>query len=365
MAFGKIGLPAAAALTALAAATAGEACTSLVLTTTSGAQVYGRTMEFGVDLQSEGVVIPRGYALAATGPDGKPGLGWTTTYAAAGLNAFGLPILADGVNEKGLAGGMLLFPGYAGYVPVAEADPARAIAGWDFLTWALTNFATVAEVRAALGGIEISDVPQPQMGGVLPLHYTLVDETGARLVVEPIGGKLVAHDNPLGVLTNAPSFDWHITNLGNYVNLTSLDALPREGGGIKVAPIGQGSGMLGMPGDATPPSRFIRAATYVLSVEDVPDGPEAVRLTEHVMNNFDIPPGWIRLPEGQSGPLETTQWTGIADTASRTYYVKSYGDATLREIDLMSFDLDAKTIRTAALAPEPVPPALDFSAPAN
>ena len=134
-----------AAIVALASALAlvqsAQACTSFLLRTSDGGVVYGRTMEFGFQLTSEAIVLPRQFAFSATGPGGKPGLVWTSKYGAVGLNAFGLPVLTDGMNEKGLAGGILYFPGYAGYANPVATDPAKALAPWEFLTWALTSFA--------------------------------------------------------------------------------------------------------------------------------------------------------------------------------------------------------------------------------
>lgn len=351
----------AATLAATLAFAPAQACTSFLLRTSDGGSVYGRTMEFGFQLDSKAVVIPRAHALAATGPDGKPGRAWTSTYAAVGLNAFGEPVLTDGMNEKGLAGGILYFPDYVGYTEAFTADPAKAMAPWDFLTYALTSFATVAEVKAAMDGVQIVGVAQPGLGFVPPFHYTLHDATGASIVVEPVDGILKVYDNPLGVMTNAPTFDWHMTNLKNYVKLSPFDAPPLELRGATVSSLGQGSGLLGMPGDATPPSRFIRALGYVMSVGEVPSGDASVRLAEHVLNNFDIPVGWIRGTPGQNdGPLEFTQWSTVADLSNHRYYVKTYEDQVLRGIDLMSFDLDATEIRYAPLLTTPAPPDLPF-----
>lgn len=200
----------------LAFAPAAEACTSFLIKAADGSPVYGRTMEFGFELHSEAIVIPRQFTLAATGPDGKPSWSWKTRYGAVGLNAFGKPVLTDGMNEKGLSGGILYFPDYVGYADAGKTDPAHSLAPWDFLTWALTNFATVAEVKAALADLSIIGVTEPSVGITPPFHYTLHDADGASLVVEPVGGKLQVYDNPLGVVTNSPSFDWHMTNLRNY-----------------------------------------------------------------------------------------------------------------------------------------------------
>ena len=348
---------------ALAFAPKAESCTSFLLKAADGSPVYGRTMEFGFKLQSDAIVIPRGYALMATGPGGKLGLTWKTRYGMVGLNAFGASAVADGLNEKGLAGGVLYFPGYAGYADPAKTDPTHALAPWDFLTWALTNFATVAEVRAALNSVSIIDIAEPSLGVTPPLHYALHDASGASLVVEPVGGALKVYDNPLGVMTNSPSFDWHLTNLSNYVKLSPVDAEALKLSGQVFAPLGAGSGLLGIPGDPTPPSRFVRALGLAISAKPLPDAAQTVRLAEHILNNFDIPLGFIRPKAGEKTPLEFTQWSTIADLVGKHYYVKTYDNQVLRRIDLMSFDLDAKAIRAAPLKPALAVPALDFPKP--
>ncbi|CAN2534866.1 putative+protein+YxeI [Methylocapsa aurea] len=337
------------------------ACTSFLLKSADGSPVYGRTLEFGFPLESEAIVIPRHYAARATGPEGKPGWGWKSRYAIAGLNAFGLPVVVDGLNEKGLAGGILYFPGVAGYArsdsshpdsaDTDSADQRHALAPWDFLTWALGNFASVAEVRAALDTIAIVDLVQPTLGIVPPFHYTLHDASGASLVIEPIGGRLKVYDNPLGVMTNAPSFDWHLTNLRNYVKLSPVDAAPLKIAGESFAPLGAGSGLLGVPGDPTPPSRFVRAVGLTLSAEPQKTAAETVRLAEHILNNFDIPMGLVRVSPQETSRFEYTQWSSIADLSGRVYYVKSYDNQALRSIDLTKLELEGRSVRAAPLRP--------------
>ena len=339
------------------------ACTSFLIRTTDNGAVYGRTMEFAFELESRAIVIPRTYKLNSTGPGGTPAMNWTGKYAAVGLNALGVSALVDGMNEKGLAGGILYFPDFAGYADPAKADPTKSLAPWDVLTWALTSFATVAEVKAAIKDIAVIHVVQEAMKIAPPVHYTLHDATGASLVIEPVDGVLKIYDNPLGVMTNSPPFDWHLTNLRNYVKLSPFSAPPLRVGEQSFAPLGQGSGMLGIPGDPTPPSRFLRALGYTLSIERRPSGPESVRLAEHIVNNFDIPKGWIREGEQGKAPLEYTQWSTVADLVNRVFYVKTYDDPVLRGIDLKSFDLDAKAMVSAALKPAMTPPALPFAKP--
>lgn len=344
----------------LAAPYSAQACTSFLLRTTDNGGVYGRTMEFAFELESNAIVIPRNFKLAASGPAGRSGMAWTSKFAAVGINALGVSALVDGMNEKGLAGGVLFFPGFAGYSDPAKADPSKSLAPWDFLTWALTSFSTVAEVKAALKDIVVVGVVQDALKQVPPLHYTLHDASGASLVVEPVDGTLKVYDNPLGVMTNSPTFDWHLTNLRNYVKISPVNAPDLKVAGQSFAPLGQGSGLLGIPGDPTPPSRFVRALGYTLSAEKKPSGVESVRLAEHILNNFDIPKGWIR---DSAEPLEYTQWSSVADLKNRVYYVKTYTDPVLRAIDLRAFDLNAKSMVNAPFKPSMTPPALPFPRP--
>ncbi len=136
-------------------------------------------------------------------------------------------------ERKGLTGGVLYFPDFAKYTDPADAKAEDSLAPWDVLTWALTNFATVAEVKEALSNISVVTVIQKNMGIAPPLHYTLHDATGASIVIEPVDGKLKVYDNPLGVMTNSPSFDWHMTNLRNYVKLSPNNAKPVKSSGLK------------------------------------------------------------------------------------------------------------------------------------
>ncbi|MEJ5085366.1 linear amide C-N hydrolase [Brucella pseudogrignonensis] len=320
-----------------------QACTSFVLPTTDGSVVYGRTMEFAFPIDSDLIVLPRNFEISATPADGKEAKSWKAKYAAVGMNAFGVTALADGMNEKGLTGGVLYFPDFAKYTDPADAKAEDSLAPWDVLTWALTNFATVAEVKEALSNISVVTVIQKNMGIAPPLHYTLHDATGASIVIEPVDGKLKVYDNPLGVMTNSPSFDWHMTNLRNYVKLSPNNAKPVKILGAEITPLGEGSGMLGIPGDTTPPSRFVRASAYVLSAKPVASGVESVRLAEHIVNNFDIPKGWIEEP---NTPAEYTQWSTIGDLKNQVYYIKTYDDPVLRGVSFKDLDLDAKDMQT-------------------
>ena len=115
---------------------AARACTSVLLSAQDGGLVYGRTLEFGLQMNSQLMIVPRNLTITGTGPDGnvgKGGLTWTTKYAATGANALGLPVFLDGINEKGLTGGLFNFPGYADFQTVPPGKADRSIASFELL----------------------------------------------------------------------------------------------------------------------------------------------------------------------------------------------------------------------------------------
>ncbi|MBV9906631.1 MAG: linear amide C-N hydrolase, partial [Hyphomicrobiales bacterium] len=152
--------------------------------------------------------------------------------------------------------------------------------------------------------------------------------------------------------TNSPGFDWHMTNLRNYVNFSLENHPPIQLGPVKLEPFGQGSGMLGMPGDFTPPSRFVRAVAFSQSVLEPKTGDDAVTTAFHILNNFDIPKGSTREAEkDEHGNIvaEYTVWTAASDLKAKRYYFRTYDDSRIRMVDLMKMNLDAKDIVTFSM----------------
>ncbi len=341
----------AAAVAAMLPLQQATACTSFVLDSADGGKVYGRTMEFGLDLESQIIIVPRKFAITGTGPAGTAasGLAWTTKYAVAGANGLGLPIVVDGVNEAGLAGGLLYLPNVAVYQDVAPADAKTSIASYELLLYTLTNFSTVAEARAGIEKIKVNRSSQATFKMPVPVHMTLHDATGASIVVEYVDGVLHIHDNPTSVMTNAPTFDWQLTNLNNYLGLSVNDPAPRNIGGIELAPPSTGTGMLGLPGDMSSPSRFVRAFVYAHTAPVAKTSDEAVLTAFHLLNNFDIPPGTIRTKAGSKAgggvaAIETTEWMAVSDLKNRRFYIHTYADYGTQVVDLKAAKLDAPAI---------------------
>jgi len=337
-----LGLAAAAILAAAPAA----ACTGITIKAQDGAVVHARTMEFGLDLNSYVLIIPRGYAMTTIGPNNKPGLKWKAKYATVGMDAFGLTAVADGMNEKGLAAGMFYLPGFAGYQKVTSADQDKCLAPQDVPVWMLTNFASVAEVKAALLKVKVWPASLAQMGPEpLPVHYIVTDKQGNCLVVEYVGGKLHMYDNPLGVITNSPTFDWHLTNLRNYVNLSSNNVPQLKLKGFTLYPTGQGSGMAGLPGDVTPPSRLIRAVAFTQAVLPAPDGEEAVMSALRLLNSFFISKGMARSYKDGKVSYDITEWMDACDLKNLKFYFATYDNLTPKVVDMNKLDLNATKLQ--------------------
>ena len=288
-------------------------------------------------------------ALSSTGPGGKPGMQWRTKHGFVAVNALGLDIAVDGVNKAGLAVGALLLPGFAGYQKASPADAERAVGQPFVASWMLSSFATVAEVKQALPGIVVFD---DQVKGVsFPLHWGVHDASGGSIVVEYVGGELRVHDNPVGVLTNSPPFDWHMTNLRNYLNLTRLNVESLDLGGYELQPLGQGTGLLGLPGDYTPPHRFVRTVALTYAALPTKDASAGANLAFHLLNAVDIPLGAVAdESKGKKLSSDYTQWVTVRDVTNRALYFRTYDDLSVRKVELAKLDLAASKIAHIPMA---------------
>jgi choloylglycine hydrolase len=336
-------------------------CTGVMLRNADGTIVHGRTLEFGLVVESMVAVVPRGYEFVGKAPGG-PGMKYKSKYGAVGTITFNDVAICDGLNEKGLAIGAFYFPTFAKYAEITNDNRAKALSPMDFPNWILTQFATIGEVRSAIQNGEAVVAPTVLEGWgptAPPLHYVVYDKTGASIVIEPTDGILKVFDNPIGVLTNSPAFDWHITNLRNYIALNPRNVPPVEIDGVKLRALGQGSGMLGLPGDFTPPSRFVRVSVFGATAIPSPNSDQGILQVFHILNNFDIPVGVAREVEKGIIHSDFTQFTAARDPQTLRYYYRTYDDQTIRMVDLRKFDLNAKEVKK--LSTKSTQPVVDMS----
>ena len=230
-----------------------NACTSFVIKTQDGDPIYGRTMEWGAyDLQADIVLVPRNLSFTSELGGGKQGMTWKSKYGFVAINAVKKPFITDGMNETGLTIGVLYFPGFSEFQTFKADEQDASLNNVELAAYILSQFETVEQIRETLPNLRVvySDDVAKAFGAPSPLHLVVTDNTGASIVIEYIAGELNIHDNNVGVMTNAPPYEWQILNLRNYPQLRSFgDPADREIEGGSLAPFGAGSGMLGLPAD--------------------------------------------------------------------------------------------------------------------
>ena len=319
-----------------------DACTGISLTAQDGSQIVARTVEWAATpMQCGYVVAPRGHSHQSYTPTGSNGLIYKAVYGYVGIYTEYEPFVVEGVNETGLSAGLFFFPQYGEYAPYNSADNDKTLCDMQFVSWVLSQFSSIDEVKAGINKIDLVTLNH-KIGAV---HWRIAEPNGRMVVLEVVEGVPHFYENELGVLTNAPGFNWHMTNLNNYVNLEPGSAADNTlKPGITLQPLGHGSGMLGLPGDFTPPSRFVRAAFYQTTSPVWATGFETVVQAFHILNNFDIPIGTQHvkadIPEGMPS---ATQFTAATDQKAMKFYYRTAWNSNIRCIDLNTIDF--KNIR--------------------
>ena len=324
------------AASALFSVQSASACTGISFTAADGSFVVGRTMEWGTFvMKSRYMVVPRGYTMTAQTPTGVNGMKIVAKDGYVGIGVLDDNLLAEAVNEKGMMGELFYFPNYGKYEAYDPARNATTMADAQFLSWVVGNFATIAEMEEEIDKIHVV----PYGKGFGTAHFRLADATGRQVVVEYIDEKLHIFEDEIGVITNAPSFDWHMTNLNNYVNLFSGSAPSRKLGKVTLNQFGAGAGALGLPGDLTPPSRFVRAVFYMYTARQQATGHKAALQIFQILNNFDIPVGAeYSDPTIMPDMMSATQWTTAIDLKAMKFYYRTQFNSAIRCIDLKTID---------------------------
>lgn len=312
------------------------ACTGISFVAKDSSKIVARTIEWGgSSLNSQYVVVPRGYSQQSYTPEGINGMVFKSRYGYVGFSVEQKEFVAEGLNEVGLSAGLFYFPGYGEYEKYDTAHKEHSIADLQFVSWVLSSFATVDEVIQAVKDVHVIAI-DPRASTV---HWRIADTSGRQVVLEIIEGIPHFYENKLGVLTNSPGFEWQMTNLNNYVNLFPGGASQKNLGRVTLAPFGAGSGFLGIPGDVTPPSRFVRAAFYQATAPQAVSGKEAVLQCFQILNNFDIPIG-IEHAAGEAlvDLPSATQWTSATDITARKIYYRTAWNSAIRCLDLTKID---------------------------
>ena len=257
-------------------------------------------------------------------------------------------VFADGVNEMGFGAAVLYFPGYTQYdVPDPEDSSRPAITALELTGFLLGLSASVEEAASILRTIRIVGAQDSITGTIAPLHWLVADRTGKSMVIEKTADGLHLMDNPVGVLSTSPDFQWHLTNLRNYMNLSPTQEQSQTWGSLELTPFGQGGGGFGLPGDYTPPSRFVRTA-FLKTHTPIPAGRDEAALTcFHIMESVSIPKGPVITSRNTP---DYTQYTAFINLSSREYFFKTYGSSCITSASLPG-NPDAQTGIKSLAAP--------------
>ena len=313
---------------------AASACTGISLSSADGCHIQARTIENATEpLPSHWVVIPRGHKIQSFTPTGRNGLAFEAKYGVLGLTVVREEFIAEGINEEGLSAGLFFFPDYGSYQKYEPSHNAITLGDLQVVTWILSRFATIDQLKQGIDEVRIVGLDKTAV-----VHWRIGERSGRQVVMEIVGGKIEFFENTVGVITNSPGFKWHLTNLNNYINLYPGSAPDHKLSQQPLHAIGGNSGFLGLPGDATPPSRFVRAAFYRATAPQQPTGEQTILQAFHLLNNFDVPIG-IEHPAGKAPDMPSaTQWTSAIDLTRRRVYYKTAYNNTIRCIDLAQID---------------------------
>lgn len=307
-------------------------CTALSLQTKSKETIMGRTMDFSYELDPELYIIPKNYEWTNFYNNYK----FKNQYKIMGIGQnIGKEILVDGVNEEGLGVMALYFQGEAIYNNITSSKEKIPVGSIELVNFLLGHCCNVDEVIDILNQINIIGVEDSITNSIAPLHWLVADKNNKCIVIEPLKDGLCIFDNPIKVLANSPRFDWHMTNLRNYMNLSLTQLEQTNLDKIVLKPFGQGGGTFGMPGDYTSPSRFVRIAFQKSNTELPINIEETIITCFNIMKTVTIPKGIIVTAKET---IDYTQYTTFITLGTGDYYFNTYYNNQVFKVNINSYD---------------------------
>ena len=307
-------------------------CTAITFQSTD--HYFGRNLDLEYSYRESVTVMPRNYPLFFRK---MPVM--QKHYAMIGVATVsdGYPLFYDGVNERGLAMAGLNFPGNAVYYP--EAANMDNIAPFELMPWVLSQCGTVDDARKLLDRINIEKLPFNKKFPLTPLHWLIADRESA-ITLESLSEGMRIYENPVGVLTNNPTFDFHIHHLQNYLNITSEEPWNRFSEKISLSPYSRGMGALGLPGDLSSSSRFVRAAFTKLNACCGVNEEENVCQFFHILDAVAMQKGCVKVGE----LYEKTVYSSCCNTDKGIYYYTTYENSRITAVDMYRENLEGNEL---------------------
>ena len=315
-------------------------CTAITLTTSENHHHVGRNFDIHPMNDLSVALVPREfeYVNRVTNEEMK------TKYAVLGMGLFyeNHILFCDGVNEKGLSCLMLQLSKFSTWSHKIRKDKVN-IAPYDVAFWVLSNFSTISELMEGLKQLNIVALPDDQTALSTEIHWLVSDTSGQSIVIERTRDKLTVYNNKVGVLANSPTFDWHLNNLDCYINVKSEQPEETKWGQQMLSPYSNGFGTIGLPGDFSSPSRFVKAA-FLRNHVNVGEGDEsAISECFHILDNFVVPRGVVETPKRKECHL--TKYSACLCLETQLYYYKTSSNQQIQVIDLNKENLDAKGLK--------------------
>lgn len=295
----------------------------------AGSHYFGRNLDLEYSYQEQVTVTPRNFPFLF-----RCGTGFDHHYAMIGMATVigGYPLYYEATNERGLSMAGLNFPGIAAYLP--KQDGMDNIASFELIPWVLSQCATVEEAKALLARVNVWNESFSPQFPPSPLHWMIADKDAA-IVAEPMQDGLKLYDDPIGVMTNNPPFPYHMYHLADYMHL-SVDQAVNRFSGNTIQPYSNGMGAMGLPGDFSSASRFIKAA--FVKCNSLSEGTEGSDVSQffHMLSSVAMPKGSVRMREKE---YEITYYSCCCDTQKGIYYYTTYDNSRISAVDMRKTDL--------------------------
>lgn len=293
---------------------------------------FGRTLDYEFSYGDNIVITPRNCPISFR----NKGI-MNTHYAIMGISTIidNTPLYYEGINEKGLCIAGLNFVGNAYYRPNAEGK--NNIPQFELIPWILSQCASVEEARTLIGNLNITDTPFSDDLPASSLHWIIADKSSA-ITLESVKDGIKVYNNPIGILTNNPPFDKQMFQLNNYMHLSPKSPENHFSSQLNLETYSRGMGALGLPGDLSSQSRFVRAS--FVKMNSISDSSETKSVSQffHILGSVDQMRGCCVLDDGK---YEITLYTSCYNADKGILYYTSYDNHRISAIDMQKEDLDA------------------------
>ncbi len=308
-------------------------CTAISLI--NGAHYFGRNLDLEYCYKESITITPRNYRFTF-----RRASEIKNHYAMIGVAYVrnGYPLYYDGVNESGLGMAGLSFPDYAEYSE--ERDGYDNIAPFEFIPWVLSQCRTTDEAKNLLKNVNIIECEYSSELPLTPLHWIIADREKS-IVAEPTAEGLKIYENPWGILTNSPPFDYQTTNLNNYMGLSPYPAQNAFSEKNDLHSYSKGMGAIGLPGDFSSASRFVKAAFVKENSKCGKSEEENIAQFFHILSSVAQLKGAVELKKGQ---YETTVYSSCCNTENGIYYYTTYENPQITEVDMHRENLDSEEL---------------------